>query len=197
MGDLYHFTNLARLPWIVAAGELQIGNNRKGDFPDPDPLWATTDARGDRTATGCIEYFKHHSVLVRMTLDPEDFGDWREVLAACPEWTSAHMDRLAKIGLEMRGDPTKWRARLTPLPLAKVKATHIKKYSGSWETTEIETSVAAGSGIALYGEHVHLSMPFLTPTGVVGYHYSVVPGEAFPAFLSPRSSTALPQRCYL
>lgn len=197
MGDVFHFTNLVRLPWIVATGELQIGNNKRGDFPDPDPLWATTDERGDRTATGCIEYFRYHSVLVRMTLDAEDFADWREVLAACPEWTTAHMDRLAEKGLKMRGDPSKWRARLTPLPLAKVKAIHTKTYNGSWESTEVETDVAAGSGIALYGDHVHLSMPYHTPAGAVGYHYSVVPEDAFPAFMSARTTTALPQRCFL
>jgi hypothetical protein len=48
---VFHFTDTARLPWILATGELRPGRNAIWDFPSADFLWATTDARGDRTAS--------------------------------------------------------------------------------------------------------------------------------------------------
>ena len=47
---LYHFTDTAHLPWIFMAGELRPGLNRIGNYPSPEFVWATTDARGDRSA---------------------------------------------------------------------------------------------------------------------------------------------------
>jgi hypothetical protein len=49
---LYHFTNTARLLWIVGAKELRPNCNQIGGFPSPDFLWATTRSQGDRTASG-------------------------------------------------------------------------------------------------------------------------------------------------
>ena len=49
---VYHFTNSARLPWIIETCELRPGLNRVGDYPNPDFLWATTNQLGDNTASG-------------------------------------------------------------------------------------------------------------------------------------------------
>ena len=92
MGDLYTSPTLPVCPGSSRPVNSKLATIAKATSPT---LTRYGRRRTRAAATGCIEYFKHHSVLVRMTLDPEDFGDWREVLAACPEWTSAHMDRLA------------------------------------------------------------------------------------------------------
>jgi hypothetical protein len=47
---LYHHTDTAHLPWILTTNELRPGRSSIGGFPNPDFLWATTDAQGDRTS---------------------------------------------------------------------------------------------------------------------------------------------------
>jgi hypothetical protein len=50
MSTLYHFTDTARLPWILLTRQLEPGRNQVGGYP-VDFLWATTNARGDATST--------------------------------------------------------------------------------------------------------------------------------------------------
>jgi hypothetical protein len=42
---LYHYSDTARLPWILDTGDLRVGRNKIGNFPDPDFLWATPRGR--------------------------------------------------------------------------------------------------------------------------------------------------------
>jgi hypothetical protein len=46
---VYHFTDTARLPWIIQTGELRPDPHRLGGFP-ADFVWATLNAGGDRTS---------------------------------------------------------------------------------------------------------------------------------------------------
>jgi hypothetical protein len=52
MQRVYHFTDSAHLPWILSDGELRAGANKIGGYPAPEFVWATTEDRGSRTATG-------------------------------------------------------------------------------------------------------------------------------------------------
>jgi hypothetical protein len=68
---VYHFTDTARLPWIIETGELQLGSNRIGDFP-ADLLWATTNSESDLTSSVAAllarkTYQQHVTQLVRIT----------------------------------------------------------------------------------------------------------------------------------
>ena len=46
---VYHFTDTAR---FLRDSELRPGRNKIGAFPDPEFLWATSNAIGDCTARG-------------------------------------------------------------------------------------------------------------------------------------------------
>jgi hypothetical protein len=73
MNIVYHYTSIARLPWILESGELRPGRNKIGGFPDPDFLWATTSDKGSRTAS--LEGLRDAAVI-RFTLDAADFEEW-------------------------------------------------------------------------------------------------------------------------
>jgi hypothetical protein len=82
---VYHFTDTARLPWILRSGELRPGANRVGGYPDPDFLWATVDSRGARSASGGGQGYREGLVrLVRFTLRAEDFEPWPGILRRYP-----------------------------------------------------------------------------------------------------------------
>jgi hypothetical protein len=49
-GSVYHFTNTARLPWILASGELRPGANKLGWAP-VECIWATGSSIGDLTCS--------------------------------------------------------------------------------------------------------------------------------------------------
>jgi hypothetical protein len=138
MEDIYHFTCTARLPWIIASGELRPGRNQIGKFPDPDFLWATTCREGDRTASGMLGYRKGISALVRRTLHAEDFELWPAIVARFPQWTPDQVRRL-EAAARRKGE-TKvscWRARTDPLPLTRVIAAEAKTYIGNWQSVEL------------------------------------------------------------
>jgi hypothetical protein len=138
MSTVYHFTCTARLPWIVASGELRPGRNELGNYPDPDFLWATTNHRGDRTATAFQAYRSGDTALVRLTLPEEDFEYWPEIAARYPQWTPVQIARLETAALN-RGESNFacWRARVTPLLLSRVISAEAKTYTGTWQPIEL------------------------------------------------------------
>ena len=114
---LFHFTDTARLPWIVASGELRRGDNRLGDYP-VDFLWATTSDKGDPTAAwackrGRKAYREGRSRQVRFTLDREDFAPWRDIVGRFSEWTPKYIATLESSGRKMGADPAAWGRRST------------------------------------------------------------------------------------
>jgi len=68
VSTVYHFTNVARLPWMLRAGELRPGANAIGNYPHPEFVWATTDGRGSRSSTASQGYRKAMTLLVRISL---------------------------------------------------------------------------------------------------------------------------------
>lgn len=109
---VYHFTDTARLPWILHSDELRSSTNKIGGFPSPDFLWATLDPKGDRTASGQREHYRRGVTrLVRFTLSAQDFEPWREIVRSFPAWTPEHISRIERFG----ANPALWRCRIEPL----------------------------------------------------------------------------------
>jgi hypothetical protein len=142
--SVYHFTDTARLPWILDAGELKPGANAVGDFPEPEFVWATTCEHGDDTASGGRHVGGYRSGdrwLVRFTLRDEDFELWPDITRNYPAWTASHIARLEK-----RGNPALWRARVGPLPRAAWQAIHVRSYQQPrWEPIPLNTPVYYGT----------------------------------------------------
>lgn len=136
---VYHFTNSAALPRILASGELrameitpefmayerslvQFGTR------DIRPRVALIDATANpndinapiRADDGAA--FRNGNIAhVRFTLRADDFGPWKEVAAAndhCPKWIEA-LEKTAD-----GSDPRQWYSRAEPLPLSRVVAIH-------------------------------------------------------------------------
>jgi hypothetical protein len=137
MDVVYHFTDTVHLPWIIESGDLRPGNNRIGNFPNNDFLWATTEPVGDRTSSSQSDdyrelYRKGIIQLVRFTLPAEAFTDWREMIGRYPAWTSDHVEMLVRAAREVgeTGDLSKWRCRDQPLPITSAVAVEAKSYLG-------------------------------------------------------------------
>ncbi len=167
---LYHFTNTARLPWIVGAKELRPNRDQIGDFPTPDFLWATTRSQGDRTASGMQGYRERVTGLVRLTLFAEDFEEWPAITARFPQWTIEHV-RILEATARASGQAVDcWRARAEPLPLSRIISAEAKTYTGSWQAIEFSylqhPSNPALRGIVLndkvYCSHQHAQEGQLT-----------------------------------
>lgn len=126
MKHVYHFTDSARLSWILHDGELKPGRARVGGFPDPDFLWATTNSRGDRTASGGLGGYKEGAVrLVRITLHQDDFVPWPDAAADHDEWTPALITKLEAAAAVLgttRTDIAGWWCRSSSVPLARFVA---------------------------------------------------------------------------
>ncbi len=128
---VFHFTDTARLPWILATGELRPGRNAIRNFPSPDFLWATTDARGDRTATADRKaQRKGLTRAVRFTLEAADFEPWSEIVRRFPQWTPEQIDWLEDVARSRRVSPDRWRCRPDPLPSDRWCLVETKTYSG-------------------------------------------------------------------
>src|SRR5467141_1366758 len=133
MNNVYHFTDFARLPWIIESDDLRPGRNKIGDFPDPDFLWATTNNRGSRTASAWQQTALEWELpLVRLTLDATDFEAWRVVVARYPAWTPDQIRRLEVSGLQIKDDPRTWRCRVEPLPLSRVARFEARTRNTPW-----------------------------------------------------------------
>jgi hypothetical protein len=144
--QVYHYTNTARLPWIITAGELRPGANRLGGYPDPEFVWATTDPRGSRTAAGGNNraYREGELFLVRFTLNADDFEPWSGIGLRYPTWTPDQIARLEQSGRRRGDNPGTWRCRAEPLPLGKDIAVGTRTYNNShWRPWNEPTLIAA------------------------------------------------------
>jgi hypothetical protein len=131
---VFHFTDTARLPWILATGELRPGRNAIWDFPSADFLWATTDARGDRTASVDRKALrKGFTREVRFTLEAADFEPWSGIRRRFPQWTPEQIDRLERFARSRRVSPDRWRCRPDPLSSDRWGLVETKTYMGGWK----------------------------------------------------------------
>jgi hypothetical protein len=184
---VYHFTDTGRLPWIVAEQQLRPGRNQIGGYPDPDFVWATTSAYGDRTASGMYGYRGGRTALVRLTLHAEDFEPWLGVGERYPQWTPEQVHRL-EAAARKRGETCfdAWRIRTEPLPLSRIIRVEAKFYTGSWWDIELgpvltphrgpEAADVAIAAIVLKDE-VHMSIRHEEPGAPTIYSVTRVPVE--------------------
>jgi len=68
---IYHFTDTARLPRILLSGELRPGTIAERHLDDL--LWATTNPKGDRTASSFWDGPCNAVLQIRFTLRDDDF----------------------------------------------------------------------------------------------------------------------------
>jgi len=151
MEHVYHYSDTVRLPWILDAGELRPTNNPMSGYPTPDFLWATTSDKGSPTATlaNRKELYKAGIMLVvRFTLDTEDFSGWPALAIDHPDWTALHISILNRTGAEMGDDPRTWRCRIGALDKSRWVAIHLRSYSNPrWFELPAETVVRKNKDI--------------------------------------------------
>jgi hypothetical protein len=141
--SVYHFTDTARLPWILDAGELRAGANVVGNFPDPDFIWVTTCEAGDDTAAGnrrTVGFRSGARYFVRFTLRDEDFEPWPDITRNYPAWTASEVVRLEGRAAHPERNPALWRARVAPLPRTAWQAIHVRSYQQpQWKPIPLDT----------------------------------------------------------
>jgi hypothetical protein len=146
--DVYHFTDTARLPWIIASGELRASDNRISGFPD-DLVWATTNPGGDKTASASFSKALHKEgfiQIVRFTLDADEFAPWRDVVVGLPAWTEKHVADLEQAAKAKGQDPACWRARVGPVPAHRWLAVDAKRHNDGWRRIAATPANCMGSG---------------------------------------------------
>jgi hypothetical protein len=178
MRNVYHFTDSARLPFILHDGELRPGLNRTGNYPS-DFVWATTSDKGSRTASGTggassrEAYRKGMTRLVRFTFPADAFIRWQDILADHPEWTDADRKRLERSARDL-GDHeiASWHCRSEPLPLSEAIRIETRTYTGRWEEFSVPTSAYTfpdgAVGLKL-GKLIYVSQQGFNSAGVRGY----------------------------
>ncbi|MCK4207180.1 hypothetical protein J3U99_20640 [Brucella pituitosa] len=131
--NVYHFTTSAQLPWIIDSGELRQSIVKVSDFPNPDFIWATSDSRGDRTATGMMAdaYRDGGLMMVRFTLSARDFFPWASVQSHNASWNNKHVEKLEKIAKADGVNPANWWCRDENLDLDKVLIIHWRSYANN------------------------------------------------------------------
>jgi hypothetical protein len=178
---VHHFTNTARLPWILSSGELRPGANAVGKFPDPEFVWATTDHRGSRTAAIRPGYRDGTWLLVRFTLSIDDFKPWARIPSLYPTWTPEAVERLERSGRKMGDDPAQWWCRIEPLPLSRAVAIETKAYRDpTWTALRSREVIHLPDGMLgiVIGKTLFCSKQFEESDGRTGYLAMVAPVPA-------------------
>lgn len=163
----------ARLPWILSSGTLRPGRNRIGGFPDPEFLWASSAATGDRSASAAsgTAWRSGRVWHVRFTVRREDFFPWPEAVNRFPSWTPAEAARLEAAGRGMKSDPATWWCRAGALPLERVRCIAVRSYQNNrWRPLPAFDVFPEGDacGIRFAGQ-TFMSRPFTAPGGGTGY----------------------------
>lgn len=179
---VYHYTDTARLPFILMDGELKPGRNRIGGYPDPDFLWATTSPVGDRTASASIQACRAGRVcLVRFILRVGDFEPWCSIVARFPAWTPDQVLRLERAANRM-SRPRNWRCRAEPLAAERWVGIETRSYTDKvWRPLPAPWGVMpfdqSSLGVQI-GKKVYVSTQRVGPFGSASYAPVVLDAEA-------------------
>jgi hypothetical protein len=179
---VYHYTDTGRLPHILITEELRAGRNQIGGFPDPDFLWATTSAAGDRTASASMPALRAgRTRLVRFVLPADAFEPWPDIVARIPAWTPDHVVRLERAAAG-KSRPQDWRCRIDPLPADRWLAIETRSYTDKvWRPLPTPWAVMPfdrqSYGVQI-GSKVYVSTPVLGPHGSAGYVPTILNAEA-------------------
>ena len=178
---VHHFTDTARLPWILKSRQLQPGRNKIGGYPDPDFLWASIDPKDDRTASAHRgKHYKAGAVRhVRFTLRRSDFLLWFQIPELFPQW-APHVARLESTA---RGhNPAEWFCREGPLPLSDCVAIHTRSYTrNKWVPLlpeEARVTVFGDILATTIKMRMFASRQHVLPGGNVGYELCRLEGRA-------------------
>lgn len=174
-GYVYHFTDTARLPWILESGELKVDRGAIGKYPTKF-VWATTLGNGDRTcaALNRVSPFKEglHR-LVRFTFRAQDFEPWDNIRNH-PDWTAEVFGKLDQSGRRKGGVTSQWRVRAKPMPIKYAVLIETKTHKGAWELLQSPWHVIRSEedpsirGIAINGL-VYRAAQFENEVGAIGY----------------------------
>src|SRR5262245_16793805 len=179
--NVYHFSDTARLPWIMSTGELRPDANAVGGYPSPEFVWATSEARGSRTAAGGARGYREDKVrLVRFTLDVADFEPWSGIGARYPTWTPDQIAQLEASAVAKGDDPATWWCRVDPLPLARVILIETRAYRGpGWQPWTDRTLVVGpeDSVGVVVGDVEFLSKKVTTASGSIAYAMISFPAQ--------------------
>jgi hypothetical protein len=183
---LYHFTDTARLPWILRAHQLEAGRNQIGGYP-VDFLWATTDPRGDATSAATMNQQAQawRSGLVqkvRFTLAAEDFEPWPAILERYPQWTAEQVAALERLATSRGVSPSTWRCRAAPLPRERWLAVETRSYVSKWKTFDhhLEIDECGGDSMAICLDgSMYCSQQIIKPGQPTGYQCVRMPVEEF------------------
>lgn len=152
-GIVFHYTDTARLAWILHDGELHPGRCRVGGFPDPDFLWATTSLQGDRTASAGIGGFREGVVrLARISLSADAFSPWKVAADEHPDWTPDHVSRLEETAIRVgasKADIAGWFCRTSALPTSAFVSVETRSWSNkNWKPLHLtdDTVIYAKQG---------------------------------------------------
>jgi hypothetical protein len=177
MEYVYHYSDTARLPWILDAGELRPTSNSMSAYPDPDFLWASTRENGCASATlsNKKELYKNGIVdVVRFTLAAVDFKDWPDLAIDHPDWNALHIAALNKSGVEMGDDPRTWRCRIGSLKRCRWIAIHLRSYQyPRWIELPAKTVTRKDGNIRraeMPGLGSFASQQFKNAAGIISYN---------------------------
>jgi hypothetical protein len=169
------------LPWILRSGELQPGHNKIGAFPDHDFLWATSNPRGDDTASIVRDdsYRSGKARHVRFVLDADDFIPWQQVPDRFLHWTEEHAHRLEEIAGKTAA--SEWWCRPTSLHLSGCARIETRSYvnnrwvvlPGGLEITEVTQSDGVWLSVRIGGA-VFASQKTKGICGSSGYRFARV-----------------------
>ncbi len=176
MEYVYHFSDTARLPWILGSGELRPTDRTHNNFPNPDFLWASIADQGCPTAAlvNRKELYKSGVIyMVRFTLNAEDFSNWPDLAVTHPDWTAIHIAALNKSGAELGDDPRTWRCRIGPLAKDRWISVHLRSYQNPrWIELPADTATHQSGDIRVVdipGLGTFASRQFKNEKGITSY----------------------------
>jgi hypothetical protein len=171
---VYHFTDTARLPWILEAGELRLQGMTQSDFPDiPGHLWATSNPQVDRTSAcfgACKSFYCGYTRQVRFVLNPNDFDPWS---IACERLPSAYVADLERKAGGMGETSAHWHCRAAPLPISSALAIETRARASRWQALKRVCVIKEKTDLAVRGilidGLVYLSKRLRASDGQIGY----------------------------
>jgi hypothetical protein len=180
----YHYTDAARLPFILASGHIRPSRHIRAKVcPDvPEGVtWFTTHRRGDPSAAA--SHNAGAAPRVRLCIPLNATLDWRE---ACRRvgWPESDLELAARRGRKCGSRVDAWRAVPEPVSLAAVEDVHVLRPGGVWQPmgepvfrVQGDIAVIAFEG-ALYGVQRRV-VPGLGSTAyAVRHDFAHAPGEA-------------------
>ena len=159
---IYHFTDTARLPFILNSRKLIPQPDPMEDLPSSNFLWATTDEHGDRTAsamhrwdedTWCNDFVR----LVRITLAAKDFEPWSEIITT--KWSPENIKLMEGRARAWGVSTGTWRCRTAPLALEQWLAVETRSFLGSWHPFEYRklNPVTGNDAVLVIGDQAFLT----------------------------------------